>query len=62
MRFRKKKHTWIPLEEPREDEGGSYRESGAPDSNLSDLLDRLDLQSAAVANNHFETRVTRPKN
>src|SRR5437899_1143891 len=26
MRFRKKKHRWIPLEEPKEDEGGSYRE------------------------------------
>jgi RNA polymerase sigma-70 factor, ECF subfamily len=56
MRFRKKKHTWIPLEEPREDEGGSYRESGAPDSNLSGLLDRLDLQSAVdVLPNGYKT-------
>ncbi len=56
MRFRKKKHRWIPLEEPKEDEGGSYREIGAPDSNLSGLLDRIDLQCAVdVLPNGYKT-------
>lgn len=46
MRFRKNKRKWISLEASREDEGGSYREISAPDSNLSGLLDRIDIQSA----------------
>lgn len=46
MRFRKNKRKCISLEASREDEGGSYREISAPDSNLSGLLDRIDIQSA----------------
>jgi RNA polymerase sigma-70 factor, ECF subfamily len=46
MRFRKNKHTLLPLEEPGEDEGSSRLEIGAPDPNLSGLLDRIDLQAA----------------
>ena len=46
MRFRKNKHTWIPLEESREDDGGSCGEISATDLSLSGLLDRIDLQSA----------------
>lgn len=46
MRFRKKKHTWIPLEERRDDDGASCSETEAVDLNLSGVLDRIDLQSA----------------
>jgi len=46
MRFRRNKHTWISLEERREDDGSSYSEIGALDVNLSGMLDRIDLQSA----------------
>ena len=48
MRFRKNKHTqkWIPLEERRDEDGGSCCEISAQDLNLSGLLDRIDLQSA----------------
>jgi len=46
MRFRKNKRKWISLEASREDEGSSYREISAPDSNLSGLLDRIEIQSA----------------
>lgn len=46
MRFRKKKHTWIPLEESREGEEDSCWETSAQDSNSGGLLDRIDLQSA----------------
>jgi len=46
MRFRKNKHTLIPLEEGIEDNGASYSEIGALDLNLSGMLDRIDLQSA----------------
>ena len=46
MRFRKNKHVCVPLEESSEDDGGSGREIGAPDLNLTGLLDRIDLQSA----------------
>ena len=56
MRFRKKKHTWIPLEERRDDDGASYRETEAVDLNLSGVLDRIDLQSAiAVLPNGYKT-------
>src|SRR5216110_2486368 len=46
MRFRKKKHTWISLEERGDDDGASYSEIEAVDLNLSGVLDRIDLQSA----------------
>lgn len=48
MRFRKNKHKHmlLPLEESTEDEGLSRWEIGAPDPNLSGLLDRIDLQAA----------------
>jgi len=46
MRFRKKKHTWISLEERGDDDGASYSEIEAVDLNLSGVLDRIDLQAA----------------
>ena len=56
MRFRKNKHTWIPLEERREDDSASYSEIGAVDLNLSGTLDRIDLQSAIeVLPNGYKT-------
>jgi len=56
MRFRKKKHRWVPLEEPRDDDGVSYSEIEAVDLNLSGVLDRIDLQSAlAVLPNGYKT-------
>jgi RNA polymerase sigma-70 factor (ECF subfamily) len=56
MRFRKKKHTWIPLEERRDDDGASYSETEVVDLNLSGVLDRIDLQSAiAVLPNGYRT-------
>jgi RNA polymerase sigma-70 factor (ECF subfamily) len=56
MRFRKNKHTWIPLEERREDGSASYSEIGEVDLNLSGTLDRIDLQSAIeVLPNGYKT-------
>ncbi|PYU09134.1 MAG: RNA polymerase subunit sigma-24 [Acidobacteria bacterium] len=56
MRFRKKKHTWISLEERGDDDGASYSEIEAVDLNLSGVLDRIDLQSAiAVLPNGYKT-------
>jgi RNA polymerase sigma-70 factor, ECF subfamily len=56
MRFRKKKHAWIPLEERRDDDGASCSETEAVDLNLSGVLDRIDLQSAiAVLPNSQKT-------
>lgn len=56
MRFRKNKHTWIPLEERGEDDSASYSEIGAVDLNLSGTLDRIDLQSAIeVLPNGYKT-------
>jgi len=58
MRFRrnKRKHKWIPIEESKEDGGGSCSEISAPDSNSSGLLDRIDLQSAVdVLPNGYKT-------
>ena len=56
MRLRKKKHARIPLEEPIDDEKGSYREFCVPDLNLCGLLDRIDLQSAVnVLPNGYKT-------
>ena len=46
MRFRRNKHSWIPLEESRGDDSDSCIEISAPDLNLSGLLDRIDLQAA----------------
>ncbi len=48
MRFRKKKkrNNLLPLEGPNEDNEFSYIDVGAPDLNLSGLLDRLDIQTA----------------
>ena len=46
MRFRKNKRKWISLEESGEDDGDFCREISTPDSNLSGLLDRIDIQSA----------------
>jgi RNA polymerase sigma-70 factor (ECF subfamily) len=55
MRFRKNKHTLIPLEDI-EDDGASYSEIGARDLNLSGMLDRIDLQSAIkVLPNGYKT-------
>jgi len=56
MRFRKKKHAWISLEERGEDDGISSNEIEAVDLNLSGVLDRIDLQSAiAVLPNGYKT-------
>jgi RNA polymerase sigma-70 factor, ECF subfamily len=56
MRFRKRKHTWISLEERGDDDGASYSEIEAVDLNLSGVLDRIDLQSAiAVLPNGYKT-------
>jgi RNA polymerase sigma-70 factor, ECF subfamily len=56
MRFRKKKHRWIPLEERRNDDAASYSEIEAVDLNLSGVLDRIDLQSAiAVLPDGYKT-------
>jgi len=56
MRFRKKKHTWISLEERGDDDGASYSEIEAVDLNLSGVLDRIDLRSAiAVLPNGYKT-------
>jgi RNA polymerase sigma-70 factor, ECF subfamily len=56
MRFRKKKHTWISLEERGDDDCASYSEIEAVDLNLSGVLDRIDLQSAiAVLPNGYKT-------
>jgi len=56
MRFRKKKHTWISLEERGDDDGASYSEIEAVDLNLSGVLDRIDLQSAiAILPNGYKT-------
>lgn len=56
MRFRKNKHTWIPLEERGEDDSASYSEIGAVDLNLSGTLDQIDLQSAIeVLPNGYKT-------
>jgi RNA polymerase sigma-70 factor (ECF subfamily) len=56
MRLRKKKHTWIPLEERGDDDGAYYSETEAVDLNLSGALDRIDLQSAiAVLPNGYKT-------
>jgi RNA polymerase sigma-70 factor (ECF subfamily) len=56
MRFRKKKHTWISLEERGDDDGASYSEIEAVDLNLSGVLDRIDFQSAiAVLPNGYKT-------
>jgi len=46
MRFRRKRYTRVPWEEPKEDDNESCTEIGAPDLNMSGLLDRIDLQSA----------------
>lgn len=48
MRFRKNKHrnAWISLEEHREEESASCSEIGTRDTNLSGVLDRIDLQTA----------------
>ena len=46
MRFRKKQHPLIALEESKGDDDLSYIEVGAPDLNLSGLLDRLDIRAA----------------
>jgi RNA polymerase sigma-70 factor, ECF subfamily len=57
MRFRKKKHTWIPLEERGDDDGGaSYSETEVVDLNLRGVLDQIDLQSAiAMLPNGYKT-------
>ncbi len=46
MRFRKKKNNLMPLEESNKDDETSYIDIGAPDLNMSGLLDRLDIQTA----------------
>jgi RNA polymerase sigma-70 factor, ECF subfamily len=46
MRFRKKKHNLMPLEESNETDEPSPTDIGAPDLNLTGLLDRLDIQTA----------------
>jgi RNA polymerase sigma-70 factor (ECF subfamily) len=56
MRFRKEKHTWVPLEERSDDDGASHSEIEAVDLNLSGVLDRIDLQSAiAMLPNGYKT-------
>jgi RNA polymerase sigma-70 factor, ECF subfamily len=56
MRFRRNQRTCVPLEEPGEDDSASRDEIGAPDLNLSGLLDRIDLQSAIdVLPNGYKT-------
>src|SRR5262245_36937096 len=55
MRFRRNRCACVPLEEPGEEDSAS-REIGAPDLNLSGLLDRIDLQSAIdVLPNGYKT-------
>ena len=46
MRFRKKKRNLLPLEGANEGDEFSFIDVGAPDLNLSGLLDRLDIQTA----------------
>ena len=56
MRFRRNRCAYVPLEEPTEDDNDSSTEIGAPDLNLSGLLDRIDLQSAIdVLPNGYKT-------
>lgn len=56
MRFRKKEHTLTPLEEFSNDDDGSHVEIGAPDLNLTGLLDRVDIQAALnVLPNGYKT-------
>ena len=56
MRFRRNRCKCVPLEEPIDDDNTSSTEIGAPDLNLSGLLDRIDLQSAIdVLPNGYKT-------
>ena len=56
MRFRKNQRPCVPLEEPGEEDSPFRDEIGAPDLNLSGLLDRIDLQSAIdVLPNGYKT-------
>ncbi|HXY24153.1 MAG TPA: RNA polymerase sigma factor, partial [Candidatus Acidoferrum sp.] len=49
MRFRKNHHRWMPLEEYKEDDSGSYSRISPPNGHPRDLLDRIDLQAAIDA-------------
>ena len=58
MRFRKNKYrnAWISLEEHREEEAASCSEIVKRDTNLSGVLDRIDLQTAIeVLPNGYKT-------
>ena len=49
MRFRKRKHKWLPLEEWKEDDSNSCFKIAVPDLHLAGSLDRIDLQAAIDA-------------